>query len=129
MKEYDAQLDSDVKKTYAPLIEPLETIAKKEEAKRTGVSDEKFNLIDLKEDETKEDHLLDLIDLEESTRGAKRKQADTSFFANQSLIDSDPKRPAHAPSNLSQLGPIAKQIFQDLSHDPKKYERTFLDRK
>ena len=125
LKAYDAQLDYDVKKTYAPLIQPLETIAKKEEGKRTGASDEKFNLIDLKDDEKKEDHLLDLIDLEESPRGAKRKQADTSFFGNQSLIDSDPKRPAHSPSNLSQLGPIAKQVFQDLSNDPKKYDNVF----
>ena len=122
LKAYDAQLDYDVKKTYAPLIQPLETISKKEESKRTGVSYEKFNLIDLKDDEKKADHLLDL---DESPRGAKRKQADTSFFGNQSLIDSDTKRQAHSPSNLSQFGPIAKQVFEDLSNDPKKYDKVF----
>ena len=123
LKHHDTQLNLMAKKTFAPIIEPLKSIAKKQEDK---------DLIDFKECEKKEDeNVMDLVDISDaitsgtSNGSKKRKQVDTSFFANESLIDNEIKRPAHAPAELSKLGPIAGKLFQDLKADPSKYDNVF----
>lgn len=137
LKSYDAQVDFDFQKTFKPVIQPLESIAKKDALQRSGGHDQDFKLIDFltgddndaKQEAAKHEEVVE----EEGAVGPwqdaskKRKPEDTSFFANESLVVNTPKKASTSDTSpwAGDLGPIGREIYTTLKQTPSLYDDVF----
>lgn len=151
LKDHDAKTLQMINKTYAPIIEPLQTLAENKKIKNMnpnlsidkyedeGEEEEEEVLEDVGEQEVLEDEgeavavreeeeesiEPDLMDFQESVedRASKRKAPDSSLIQDESIVEHNPKRIAY--SHVGGVGPIAIKIANDLAQNPLKYDDVF----